>query len=155
MGFPIDDPVQQTPAAGDKTLSSSTDEKASVTAHDHATAPAPVSDIAYPYLEESIAYADAQYSKNDVIPQGDKLSPQESIRTGLLRLVWGAPSPELAVAAPKPMDMSLSVEDGIDESTAKELQNRRALRKVSAVTATYLILTDILGPFSTRECRGD
>lgn len=161
MGIAIDEPVQN-PHVPDAEKSQAHgaggaypevragEEKGSVHSGSltHTTTPAA---SGAPCLEDVLAYADAQYANNDVVNEGDKLSSRAAILRSPLRFVWGPASPALTAPVQLPqaaLDPS-SKDVELEAQVAKELENRRALRKVTAFGAFYLITTDILGPFNT------
>ncbi|UZJ55734.1 hypothetical protein CBS101457_005054 [Exobasidium rhododendri] len=106
-----------------------------------------------PSLEDSLYYADLQYGKNETPVEdagGAGLSPAASIAKSPLRFLWGPSSPEVLVKAGShgegSSDNSHSV---VPQNEKGHLADRKALRKVTAFGAFYLITTDILGPFNT------
>lgn len=156
MGIPIDDNVQQgeadgyaavekVPAGDAKATGSTSSLNREVRQHHSEKVP----------LEDILAYADAQYYNNDIVPEGDSYSPREAILKGPLKYVWGPATPHMNALPASEKVMALAEGDvegsqsELDDAVAKDLHSRRMLRKVTALGAFYLITTDILGPFNT------
>lgn len=155
MGIPIDSNVQEGDANGYAAVEKvpARETKASGSTHSldrnvrqHHSEKAPLEDI--------LAYADAQYYNNAIVPEGDSYSPREAILKGPLKHVWGPATPHMNALPASEKVLALSEGDvegngDLNDAMAKDLHSRRMLRKVTALGAFYLITTDIMGPFNT------
>lgn len=103
-----------------------------------------------PTIEDSVYYADQQYSKNTAVPDDGKgESSAQGIAKSPMRFpfLWGPSSPDVVGREGK--DGAESYSDPATPAQSNAMVDRRALRKVTVFGAFYLITTDILGPFNT------